>query len=417
VALAKQINDKVPTPEQETRIPTPEQLRAMGAAPARGWAKVRAAGRSAQAKLQGMGFGRGAAPAAAEAAVEVAANGDVVVPVDLHSLSVDGLREQEARPPQPEHVGDGRDAWLLPPTAPARHSDPNVDRWHATNHRMELLDDLHLITTGQRHLLLPRPRDPRWVRDFRAAMAPAVCLDPAPRSALGTPLPTPPVLVPSLINNGRREGPYLTTPVRRWNRSYLVRESQRSYLQLVTMEPSACWKDGPAFWDRGPRDLQCAQNRLAFAIMFCGDERAGIAAPCLGDIDVADKVGSLVTASEPRDTARRKLQELGKARFAEWLEAEWQEVHQRLPEASPPAEAFDFLLMHSQAPVEARVGTAPTDRESAKCHRAARQRERCAAKAPLKTQQRNVAWHKYGGKAGRGNSATHRQHRSGKGRQ
>jgi hypothetical protein len=93
-----------------------------------------------------------------------------------------------------------------------------------------------------------------------------------------------------------------------------------SYLAMVHAQPSPDWKDLGLFWEHEPTPLQCAQKRLAFALML----RACATHPLLTDVDVAELVGNkVVTRADPRPRCREIMRKLGSERGCKWLETEW----------------------------------------------------------------------------------------------
>jgi hypothetical protein len=93
-----------------------------------------------------------------------------------------------------------------------------------------------------------------------------------------------------------------------------------SYRAMVHAQPSPDWKDLGLFWEHEPTPLQCAQKRLAFALML----RACATHPLLTDVDVAELVGNkVVTRADPRPRCREIMRKLGSERGCKWLETEW----------------------------------------------------------------------------------------------
>ena len=182
----------------------------------------------------------------------------------------------------------------------------------------------------------PLNKPPKWVQDFQKAMKPRANL-----------LPYAPNLAPPSVRHAadrraagrrdKREPFHIRSLACMCDFNFKPRPIyiRRSYLFLVKEKPPKAWRDGPAFWAFGPTPLMVAQRKLAFACMFRNRNTRPLGRapsyplPRITDMDVAMMIGEACVAENPRQTARDALQDLGKDRFARWVQAQWNSWHIR----------------------------------------------------------------------------------------
>ena len=163
-----------------------------------------------------------------------------------------------------------------------------------------------------------------------------------------------------------------------------------------------------------------AQRKLAFACMFRNRNTRPLGRapsyplPRITDMDVAMMIGEACVAENPRQTARDALQDLGKDRFARWVQAQWNSWHIRnkLPRKAAKIRIEELI------PDEANKKDPKVVRRQQRQRRAFEQRrqEHVGRKLLRRQQQRQASRQQRGGKRRAAGNHFQRQVFSAKGR-